>query len=80
MSWDQPLTRPITLKKGAKRELVTLFDAAEWILENFSNVAQDAALSKAMADLMRAAGTGDPSDCATATDQVANIAATHGWV
>lgn len=71
MDWDQPLTRVIVLKSGAK--LRTLHDAAEAFLRAFGNVNHDVAVEHAITLMMEAAKNGDDVDRKAATDQIALV-------
>jgi hypothetical protein len=66
--WTLSLTRTLTLKSG--RQLRTLGDAADLILDRFGNVTKSALVEHASELLMRAAETQADEDLAAATDQV----------
>lgn len=81
MAWSDPLARKLTLERRGKTiELVTLRDAADWIMENFQNVIRDIALEEAAKDLLRAAKSGKKADLERATKQIEVVARFHRWL
>jgi hypothetical protein len=67
--WNQPLSRPLGLR--GRERLITLRDAAEYLVEASGGVTRDDVLAAATQLLMQAAATGKEDDIQKATDQVA---------
>lgn len=66
--WSARLTRPIRLKDDTV--LLTLSDARDCLLQNFSTTTQNDALAHAVVLLMKAADKKTRKDRAAATEQV----------
>jgi hypothetical protein len=69
--WSARLTRPVRLKDDTV--LLTLSDARDCLLQNFSTVTRNDALAHAVVLLMKAAEKKTRKDRAAATDQVALV-------
>lgn len=67
-NWDARLTRTIRLRDGAR--LITLRDAANYLVANFSTVRKDLGLERAIELLTSAAETGRKEDREAATFQM----------
>ena len=73
-NYQRKLARPLTLADGT--QLVTLRDAANMLLDVFGAVnAPSGGLQPhhAIGSLLKAAGTGKPSDIAEATDTIERV-------
>ena len=68
MPWHRKLSRPLTLKDGARLEMLS--DVRSLFLDRFANVTDSAALAYAGELLLNAAETGKRTDIAAATDQI----------
>ena len=66
--WTLPLTQTLTLKSG--RQLRTLGDAADLILDRFGSTIRSDPLEYAIELLLRAAETRRDDDLKAATDQL----------
>jgi hypothetical protein len=66
--WKKPLSRPLGLRDG--QTLVTLHDAATYVISAGSGALKDPVLSATSDALMAAAKTGEAADIQAATDQV----------
>ena len=68
VDWTLPLTRDLTLKSG--RQLHTLGDAADLLVDKFASTTKSAPLEHVITLLMRAAGSRTDKDRQAATDQL----------